>query len=104
MDLLTIIILNSLFIWGAYVAFQYEYSAVDQKVTDANVLGYVAYWLDGFISDFWRKPLYGCPACMSTVWTPIVLSLIFQLEFSFDYFIAWIGTAGLNYLIGKKIG
>jgi len=103
MDLLLLIILTSLFIWGVYASFYYRYNAIDDKAEDQMIFGDIAFWLDKKLPLKIIKPLYGCPACMSTVWTPIVWFVFLGLDFDREIFVVWVVVAGLNYLIGKKI-
>lgn len=98
-DLLITILLNSCVIFGVYASFKYDYNMVDDRIEDVQLFGKLAYWMDGFLPEMIRKPFYGCPPCMATVWTPIVWFLFLGLSFDPMYFIAWIGTSGLNWLI-----
>lgn len=86
-------------IFGVYAAFRYKYNLVDKRLEDVMILGRVAYWLDGFLPEIIRKPLYGCPPCMSTVWTPIMWFVIFQFPFDIKIIAAWLVVSGINWLI-----
>jgi hypothetical protein len=36
----------------------------------------VSEWVRSKIGDFWHKPLFGCPGCMSSTWGSLTLILL----------------------------
>jgi hypothetical protein len=99
-----IIFINSIVVFGIYAAFRYEWNYIDQKYDSKMIFGGIAKFLDDHkLPEFFKKPLYGCPVCMPTLYTPMVWFLFLSLPFDMTYFIVWIGTAGINWLIVKNL-
>lgn len=102
-NMLIIIAVTIPAIFGVYAAFRYNYNLIDNRLEDVMILGHLAYWLDGFLPELIRKPIYGCPPCMSTVWTPFMWFVIFQFPFDIKIIAAWLVVAGINWLIVKNL-
>lgn len=52
-----LLILNALLIVGAWKCLQ-----------PGMILGAYGDWMTRKVGDFWSKPLYDCPPCMSSIW------------------------------------
>lgn len=102
-DLIYTILITCAVTFGVYAAFRYEYNLIDNRIENAQIFGVIACHLDGFLPEIIRKPIYGCPPCMATVWTPIVWFVFLGLPFDLMVFAAWLGVAGINWLIVKNL-
>lgn len=89
-DLICLGVINALFIWGIHATFQ--------KGKFLNGFGKV---IERVIGTTWIKPLFACPACMSSVW-----GASFFVVF---HGIAWIiipyciCLCGLNFIIDEYL-
>jgi len=101
-DLLLTIIINSAVCIGIHAAFQYKFDLVENKFEFKMILGGFAYWMDRNLPEFFQKPIYSCPACMATLYSPLVWFYFLGLPFDPMYFAAWIGTAGVNWFVAQN--
>ena len=71
---LFMILINSLYIMGLYIAGSYE---PDDKARDhENILGWFHRWLRSRIGVFWTKPVIGCPVCMASLHTSYIYAIV----------------------------
>lgn len=92
------IILTSLWIWGFYYATRVQYSLIELKFTQKEILWFVKWYGDKYLPEWIRKPLYDCPMCMASAHS-LVLSLYFGIDLTILIFIPCV--CGLNYIINR---
>lgn len=89
-------------------------TAIHVSTWDGMLFGRVRCCLDGIISPFWQKPLYGCIICMASLWGTIIYSIVLSVCYFLNtYFITdyWVlmflpyvtVVAGINALISGII-
>jgi hypothetical protein len=108
---LSLLFINSLFIFGLQYATQFEaelyietgYEPAKWRLNkeQSKVLGFIHFYLRKGISEHWMQPLLSCPVCMASVWGS-VFYLSFT-PFSIEKFAIWpvyvVALAGLNRLL-----
>lgn len=101
-DLILTLLLCSAVCFGAYSAFQYEWSYIDQEYEFKMIFGGVAMFLDKYLPEHIKMPIYGCPVCMTTIYTPLTWFCLGN-EFTPLILPVWVGVAGINWLIVKNL-
>lgn len=97
----TILICSAVCI-GVHASFQYKYSFIDQKFEFKMLFGGVARFLDRLgLPDFITYPLYKCPTCMTTIYTPLTWFCLGN-SFSHDLLVVWAAVGGVNWFIAQN--
>jgi len=65
-DILLLLIANSLYIFGIYTATDYRIDT-EGRPCDKMALWWLSYYTERAIGPWWSKPLFLCPACMASV-------------------------------------
>lgn len=83
-----LVILSCAWIWGVHGAF--------------HTIGLAHHWFFASWPDNMKKPVYDCPVCMPTIHVPLMWFMLEANGLDITWrmvFVAWIATAGLNYII-----
>jgi len=102
-EILTLLIFNSLLIVGIYNAVDYELD-VDRKPTNKKILWWVK-WYTRKLPSWFTDPIYGCIMCMASVHSFYIFWLFnsASLENIPIYIIYIFALSGLNSLIYGKL-
>ena len=92
------ILITSLICFGIYNATRVKFSLIENKYTQKEILWFIKYYADQYLTEWLRKPLYDCPCCMASFWS-IVTSLYFG--FSIELLIIIPAVSGLNYICSR---
>ena len=92
------ILLTSLWIWGFYYATRVQYSLIELKFTQKEILWPIKWYGDMYLPEWLRKPLYDCPMCMASAHS-LLLSLFFGIDYTIILIVTM--TCGLNYIISR---
>ena len=77
--------------WGFYNAFQ-----------EKQVFGMAGEFLRAKISEFWLKPIIGCPVCMPSIHGTIWFLILNEWDFFF-WILFIVSTSGLNFVIKEHL-
>lgn len=87
---------------GIHASFQYKYSIIDNKFEFKMLFGGVARLLDRKnLPDFITYPLYKCPACMTTIYTPLTWFCLGN-SFTPELLVVWAAVGGVNWFIAQN--
>lgn len=119
LELLLLLVFNSLVIWGWYIATSYDEEVMTEElkpqmgfirkrellIVDTNIFGFIKKWGDLHIPYWLTKPLYNCPPCMASIHSTYVywFFMPFELHSLYIYPIYILALSGLNYIISEKI-
>ena len=74
--------------------------AIWVTMLDGMIFGKLGNWLDAHLSEYWGKPVFDCPACMSGVYGSVIYWLIWG-ESGKEWVIVFIGAIGFNTIFVK---
>jgi hypothetical protein len=103
-DLLLLVVFNSLYIFGIKTITYYDVEVTDtqEKIIDKMVFWKLRYWSIKYIGVYWSKPLLLCTPCMASVH-----GLYFYFIFSDKNLIVLpfylVILAGFNYIVSKYV-
>jgi len=112
-ELILLLIANSLLCVGVYVGTQWNESDTfdedpqryrDLSKTGMMVLWWIRYYIS-YLPEFVQKPVYKCLPCMASFWSIPVFGMfawVNGLSLLFVYPLYILSLAGLNYILAKK--
>ena len=99
-QLLLILFLNSLFIFGLHYSFSYDEDA-DGNIFNKSLLWFVQYYAKKFLGNYIAKLFGGCIICMASLWSLPFFFLYFTNPLFLLIYIP--SLAGMNRIIIRFI-
>jgi hypothetical protein len=106
-DILYLLLFNSLLIWGLYLASDYDYNDNTGLFYSKGILWWIAFYTRNWV--WWvRNPLIACTGCMASVHGSYVFITYlylndYPIEGLYLYPFYVLALSGMNHVVGKFI-